>query len=157
MTDWRIRLEPAITPVFRAWWRLRRPMTLGVRGVAQDEAGRVLMVRHTYAKGWHFPGGGVEHGESAADSVVREMSEEAGVAALEPPVLFGLYANHANFPNDHVALYRLPRWEKCAPKRNGEIAEVAFFAPDALPDDTTPGTRRRIAELFNGAPIGAAW
>jgi hypothetical protein len=31
-------------------------MTLGVRGVAIDSAGRVLLVKHTYLHGWWLPG-----------------------------------------------------------------------------------------------------
>lgn len=147
----------ALTPLFRAWWRVSRPMTLGVRGVACDEAGRVLLVRHTYANGWHFPGGGVEHGEIAADAVMRELAEEGGAQAMGAPRLIGFYANHANFPNDHIALYRIDAWRPCAPKQNAEIAERGFFPIDALPEGATPGTRRRIAEIFAAAPIGAIW
>lgn len=157
MTSWRIKLEPAITPVFRAWWRMRRGATLGVRGVACDDADRVLLVRHTYAKGWHLPGGGVERGETALEAVQREMAEEGGVEALEPPRLVGFYANHANFPNDHIALYRFDRWRACAPKVDQEIAERGFFARDALPEGVTQGTLRRLAELFDSAPASDSW
>lgn len=157
MSEWRLRFEPLITPVFRTWWRMRRGMTLGVRGVALDGEGRVLLVRHTYAPGWHLPGGGVESGESAIDAIIREMAEEGGVEPATPPALIGFYSNNANFPNDHIALYRFDAWRPCASSSEGEIAERGFFAPDALPDGVTKGTRRRIAELFEGAPLSADW
>lgn len=157
MDNWRIKLEPIITPVFRSWWRMRRGMTLGVRGVALDEAGRVLLVRHTYAKGWHLPGGGVESRETALEAVMREMAEEGGVEAVGLPKLVGFYANHANFPNDHIALFMFEDWRPCAPKRDNEIAERAFFARDALPEGVTKGTLRRLAELFAGAPTSPDW
>jgi ADP-ribose pyrophosphatase YjhB (NUDIX family) len=59
-----------------------RPMTLGVRGVAFDADDRVLLVKHGYLPGWHFPGGGVEVGETCERSLVREMEEEARVARV---------------------------------------------------------------------------
>lgn len=157
MTNWRIRLEPLITPLFRAWWRLRRGATLGVRAIACDADGRVMLVRHTYAKGWHLPGGGVESGETALDAVTREMAEEGGIAAEGAPKLIGFYANHANFPNDHIALYLFETWRACPPKLDNEIAERGFFARDALPADTTKGTRRRLDEVFGGAQISQYW
>ena len=157
MTDWRVRLSPLLTPVFRAWWRFRRPATLGVRALICDDAGRVLLVRHTYSKGWHLPGGGVERGETAVDAIVREAAEAGGVEATAQPTLIGFYANHATFPNDHIALYRFGAWRACEPTAGSEIAERGFFARDALPDSTTPGTRRRLAEAFDGAPASADW
>jgi len=157
MNDWKLRLEPLLTPAFRAWWRLRRGMTLGVRALATDGLGRVLLVRHTYAKGWHLPGGGVEKGEIAAEAMLRELAEEGGVAATGAPELFGFYANHANFPNDHILVYRVTDWRPCAPGAGGEIAERGFFARDALPDGVTGGTLRRLAEAFDGAQRSASW
>lgn len=156
MSTWRLRLEPVITPVFRSWWRLRRPMTLGVRGLVSDEAGRVLLVRHTYAHGWYLPGGGVEHGETALQAVLRELAEEGGVAAASAR-LIGLYSNHAHFKHDHIALFRAEAWRPCTPRENGEIAERDFFALDALPEGLTAGTRRRLAELYEGVPSSDHW
>lgn len=154
--NWRTRFEPLITPLFRFYWRLQRPMTLGAVGLVTDEAGRVLMVRHTYRRGWFLPGGGVEQGETASDAAVRECAEEGGAEATAPPKLIGFYLNQ-KFRNDHVALYRIDAWRPCPPRENGEIAERAFFAIDALPADTASSARRRIAELFQGGPITPNW
>ena len=150
-------LEPAITPLFRVWWRIKRGMTLGARGIACDALGRVLLVRHTYLEGWHLPGGGVESGETASMAIVREMAEEGGVEAETAPTLIGFYANHANFPNDHVALYRFEKWRPCEPAKDGEISERGFFALDALPEGVTGATRRRLAEVFESAHIAPEW
>ncbi|GAM98513.1 mutT/nudix family protein [alpha proteobacterium U9-1i] len=157
MTDWRIRLEPVLTPLFRTWWRFRRGMTLGVRGLALDDQGRVLLVRHTYSPGWHLPGGGVESGETMAEALIREMAEEGGVEPVGAPILIGLFANHRNFPNDHIALYRYAAWRPCPPKLDNEIAERGFFARDALPAGVTKGTLRRLAEVLDGAAQTADW
>jgi ADP-ribose pyrophosphatase YjhB (NUDIX family) len=157
MSNWRLRLEPVITPLFRVWWRLSRPMTLGARTIVRDLEGRILLVRHSYSKGWHLPGGGVEIGETSMEAALRELVEEGGVEAIGAPKLFGLYANQAHFPNDHVAIYVVDTWRTCAPRAGPEIAERGFFARDALPEGVTPGTRRRLAELFDGAKISATW
>lgn len=153
----RLTFEPVITPVFRAWWRLQRPMTLGVRTLVTDDAGRILLVRHGYAHGWHLPGGGVERGETAAEAAVREAAEEGGIEAMSAPVLLGFYSNHAIMPNDHIAFYRIDEWRACAPRRGREIVERGFFARTALPEGATPGTKRRLAEVFDGAPLSTKW
>lgn len=157
MPNLRTRLEPFITPFFRVWWRFSRGMTLGVRGIATDAEGRVLLVKHTYRDGWFLPGGGVESREVLVDSLIREMEEEGGVRATSQPRLIGIFANHAAFKNDHVALYQLDAWEPCATQSEYEIAERGFFPVDALPHPMNRGSRDRIAELFKGAPQSAHW
>ncbi len=154
--NFRTRFEWLITPVFRFYWRLQRPMTLGAVGLVTDEAGRVLLIRHTYRRGWFLPGGGVEHGENAREAAARECAEEGGAEATAPPKLIGFYLNQ-KFKNDHVALYRIEQWKPCPPRENGEIAERGFFAIDALPEGTAGSARRRIAELFQGGPVLDIW
>jgi ADP-ribose pyrophosphatase YjhB (NUDIX family) len=131
-------------------------MTLGVRGVATDGEGRVLLIRHTYVDGWFLPGGGVEHGEVAAESLAREMAEEAGVA-VGAATLFGVYSNAPEFPNDHVLVYRIVAWAPCDPAGDGEIAERGYFPLDALPESVSKGTRARLDELFRDKPRSAHW
>ena len=52
-----IRLPPKVFLAFARW---KRGMTLGVRAACFDGDGRVFLIRHTYVRGWYFPGGGVE-------------------------------------------------------------------------------------------------
>ncbi len=139
------------------WFRLRRGLTLGVRVAVSDGEGRILLVRHTYAPGWLFPGGGVERGETAVDAARREVAEETGVIATGPLRLFGLYANEASFPGDHIALYVLERFERQAWKPSLEIAEAGFFARDALPEGVTGGTQRRLQEMAGERAVEEMW
>jgi ADP-ribose pyrophosphatase YjhB (NUDIX family) len=157
MAHWTRRVEPIVRPGVQAWARFRRGLTLGVRGVATDADGRVLLIEHTYVPGWHLPGGGVERGETAEQSLGRELIEEAGVEAIERPRLLSVHDNSASFPGDQVLLYRVGAWRPATATSRGEILEVGFFALDALPDGVTRGTRRRLAEVFEGAAPDPHW
>lgn len=154
---WRRRVEPFARPLIHAWFRFRRGLTLGVRGIVIDAEGRVLMVQHTYVPGWHLPGGGVERRETAETAVIRELQEEAGIKVTGPMSLVSVHSNERLHPGDHVLVYRVHAWEPCASSAQGEIHEVGWFAPDALPADITRGTRQRIAEVFHGAGRDPMW
>ena len=149
--------ELILRRLMQRYWRWSRALTLGARGMVIDGEGRVLLVRHTYTPGWLFPGGGVEFGETIETALGRELSEEANVTLTAPPELFGIYSNASIYPGDHVALYLVRHWTQShMPEPNREIAEVGLFPPDRLPETTTAGTRRRLAEL-TGGPRSPEW
>jgi len=145
---WRRRLQPIAQPLFRLYARSTRGMTLGVRGAVINRAGEVLLVEHTYMHGWHLPGGGVELGETAEQAMARELVEEAGVKVTARPRLVAIHANLGRFRGDHVLLYRVESWESCPATSRGEIHQVGWFRPEALPEGTTGPTRRRVAEAL---------
>jgi 8-oxo-dGTP pyrophosphatase MutT (NUDIX family) len=153
-----LRSSRLVTKLLQQSWRLTRGLTLGAQAVVIDDENRVLLVRHTYRPGWHFPGGGVERHETVEAALARELSEEAGVLLTGRPELFGLYANFRAFPSDHVALFVARHWEQpMAPKPNYEIAAHGFFARNALPEDTGRSATRRLREIFEGAPKSLVW
>src|SRR5215213_940942 len=84
---------PGVGRLLHAYWRFSRGLTLGVRTVVIDGRERVFLVRHTYAHGWHFPGGGVEPGEAALDAARRELREEAQIDIVGEPRLHGVFFN----------------------------------------------------------------
>jgi 8-oxo-dGTP pyrophosphatase MutT (NUDIX family) len=143
---------------FQSFFRMQRSMTLGVRGVVVDASGKVLLLRHTYTPGWHFPGGGVEKGETAAHSMIRELKEEAGIEATENDLqLISIHANHAFFPNDHVLVFRVNSWRQGKATSHGEIAEIRFVEPSSPPEDVSKGTNNRLKELFSGQVVSQLW
>ncbi|NJC40148.1 ADP-ribose pyrophosphatase YjhB (NUDIX family) [Brevundimonas alba] len=157
MTTWRTRIEPFTRPLFFAVARASRGMTLGVRGVAVDAHGRVLLVKHTYLHGWWLPGGGVERGQTAEDALIREMREEAGLIVEGRLALLSVHSNERHFRGDHVLVYRIDRFTLTDRTSHGEIAEVGWFDPHHLPEDTHRATRDRLAEVFAGADRAASW
>lgn len=139
------------------WWRLTRGLTLGVRAVVVDGEQRVLLVRHRYYPGWHFPGGGVEPDETTITALARELVEETGIELMGEAHLHGLFANFINFKSDHVVVYVVDKWQQGPWRSSIEIAEKKWVDLADLPDNVTKGTRRRIAEIFHGAFHSDKW
>jgi 8-oxo-dGTP pyrophosphatase MutT (NUDIX family) len=154
---WKRKVEPLVRPLLKTHARVTRGLTLGVRGIVFDAAGRVLLIQHTYVHGWHLPGGGVERRETAEEALERELIEEAGVQLAGPPRLLGVYSNARVFLGDHVLIFRVDEWRACEQTSRGEIHEVDWFAPDALPSGVTDGTRRRIEEALGARQPDVFW
>jgi len=149
---------PGVGRLLHAYWRISRGLTLGVRMVVIDARERVFLVRHTYVNGWHFPGGGVEHGEAALDAARRELREEAGIEIAGAPHLHGVFFNEGASWRDHILVYVVRDFrvlEEKAPDR--EIAEARFFPLDALPEGVTRGTGERLDEIAGRAPVSVCW
>jgi 8-oxo-dGTP pyrophosphatase MutT (NUDIX family) len=133
-------------------------MTLGVRAVVLDDSNKVFLVKHSYVAGWHLPGGGVETGESLGEALRRELREEGRIELAGEPALHGLFFNSHVSRRDHVAVYVVRHFSQDRlPEPNREIVACGFFATDALPAETTHGTRLRIAEVLDGTPPMATW
>ena len=151
-------IEHAMRRVLHVYWRMTRGLTLGVRALVIDDARRIFLVNHTYVRGWHLPGGGVEPGETLLAALARELSEEGNIELTGPPHLHGMFFNGRVSRRDHVACFVVESFRQSAPPApNREIAAARFFPLDELPGDTTAGTRARIAEVLMGAPVSERW
>jgi len=140
----------------RLYWWLRRPRTLGVRALVRDDAGRIALVRHTYADHWYLPGGGVKKGESFAAAALREVEEEIGLTGCAVERILGVYHSRREYKDDHIVLFviRAPAGAAIEVHDAREIAETGWFALEALPADLSAATARRIAE-YRAGTIGA--
>ncbi len=155
MATWAARIRSRIAHLA---FLMMRPMTLGVRGVVIGGDESVLLVRHGYVSGWHFPGGGVEVGETCLDALRRELEEEARIALRGEPAVHGLFFNERPSRRDHVAVYVIRDFAVLGERKpDREIEEARFFPLSALPDGTTEGTRARLAEIFDAAPLRSRW
>lgn len=158
LQDFRRGFEPALRRVLHLYWWFARGMTLGVRGIVLDRESRVFLVKHSYVSGWHLPGGGVETGETFAEALERELMEEGRIELLGEPSLHGVFFNNHVSRRDHVAVYVIRHFRQDRlPEPNREIAACGFFAANALPPDTTQGTRLRIAEVLENRRPTATW
>jgi ADP-ribose pyrophosphatase YjhB (NUDIX family) len=103
--------------------------------------GRILLVRERDDGGWTMPGGWADIGESAAESVVRETREEAGIE-VRAEKLIALFERerhgHPVHPEfSHKAFFAcVPVGAETptpAPGAGPEIAGAAFFERSELP------------------------
>jgi ADP-ribose pyrophosphatase len=100
-------------------------------GLVWDASGqKILLVKRTDVPVWVLPGGGVEEGETPTRAVVREVFEESGLrvglrrCALELHPINRLATKTYLFECDYIS---------GSPCKNAEAADVAFFLPNALP------------------------
>ena len=142
----------------------RRPLIqVGSSVILEDGQGRILLQLRTDNRLWSFSGAGsMEPGESAEDTARRELLEETGLTAraLE---LYGVFSGpreHHVYPNgDEVYnvefAYACRDWAGTPACQAGEVEELRFFPPDALPAGLSPGFRRRLGNwrAFRGLPV----
>ncbi|HEX8366902.1 MAG TPA: NUDIX domain-containing protein [Allosphingosinicella sp.] len=125
-----------LNQIRRAFWSLTGRRGRGVLAVPLTPERRVVLVRLTYARGWHLPGGGVGRGEAAQEAALRELAEEIGMTA---------YGEVARLDDAGASPVFLVRDVVYAPRRTYEIEEVGEFAPKALPPDAIRSARRGVA------------
>jgi 8-oxo-dGTP pyrophosphatase MutT (NUDIX family) len=107
-----------------------------------DDAGRVLMIDQAWADGWILPGGARKPGESLAETAVRELDEETGVA-VDPVAPRAV--DEFTFVNERTgdtagwtlvvyeAVTDAPEVDRDPTVDDEEIDEIRWF--DGLPDE----------------------
>lgn len=152
------RARVIFSRALHTYFLARRGLTLGVRAVVRSDDGKFLLVRHTYTHGWHFPGGGVEKGQTAQQALRDELRQETGLLLVGTPVLHGVFHNYEVSKRDHVLVYLCNVEGKLEVKAKSlEIAEIGYFSLEDLPTDINPGTMRRIQAILAGEEISETW
>jgi ADP-ribose pyrophosphatase YjhB (NUDIX family) len=128
--------------------------------VVVDQHGRVLLHRRTDNELWSIPGGGMEIGETIAETVVREVEEETGLK-VKPERLVGIYTNprHVTAYDDGEVRQQFSICFAChivggqLLDRADESLEVGFFSPEQI--EAMPmhrSIRLRIAHYLEKRP-----
>ena len=151
-------LRPLFGRTLHTYFLLRRGLTLGVRAIVRSKDGKFLLVRHTYTPGWHFPGGGVEKGQTTEQALSEELRQETGLHLVGKPVFHGVFHNGSVSKRDHVLVYLCDvQGDLETNPKSIEIAETSYFDFKDLPPDTDPGTMRRIHEIVRGVATIERW
>jgi 8-oxo-dGTP pyrophosphatase MutT (NUDIX family) len=146
----------AVRHALIAGWFVLRPRTFGVRVIPVTRDGRIVLIRHSYAPGWYFPGGGQRRDEDPAEAMLRELREEIGMTAHGEVTRLAEYRHDPDFKRDTMTFF-LVRDVEYVPRLSLEIEAIAAFPLDTLPPDISPATARRIAEWQGRAPVSERW
>jgi 8-oxo-dGTP diphosphatase len=120
---------------------------VGAAAVVVDDAGRVLLVRHTYGRlNWELPGGASEPEETFAETAIRELREETGLAG-QVERLAGIYYKREN--DSHHLVFRCKVADGFKPRPSSdEISACEYWPAEALPRPISDFTVRRIEDAL---------
>ena len=123
-------------------------VAMGAACAIFDNAGRILLVHHTYGRlNWELPGGGSTPSEAPDQTAERELLEETGLRA-DLDRLTGVYfePDHDFGPMLHF-VFRFRWHDRLAPAVSSpEIDDARYWSLDALPRPISAFTERRVLD-----------
>lgn len=130
---------------------LNATFSIGAAGVFMTADGRVLIQRHVYRHRhpWGLPSGFLKIGETPEEGALRELFEEAGLAA-EAEGIVGSYFIHPR----HLEVAVKGTVDPAQPPRlSHEIFELAFVTPDQLPEAMPADQKEMVRRAAGGAGV----
>lgn len=129
----------------------------GVTAIVVDDDGRVLLGRRADTGRWSVIGGIAEPGEQPAETAVREVYEETAVRCVPERVVLVEMLPPITYPNGDVCQFqditiRCRATGGRARVNDNESLEVAWFAPDALPEPLESFAVDRIRRALRDEP-----
>jgi 8-oxo-dGTP pyrophosphatase MutT (NUDIX family) len=142
----------AFTLMAAGWWPPLERITQA-SGLCFTGDGLVVLVRQP-GLGWTLPGGTVEPGEHPADTLVREVCEEACARVVRSEYLASQHAWDPEAPNGLTNHYQSRFWARVelspwAPQH--EMVERRLVSPGAVPGTLFWRDKRIIARLLEQA------
>jgi 8-oxo-dGTP diphosphatase len=128
---------------------------VAVAGLVTNAEGHILMIRGP-CRGWEFPGGQVEEGESLVDALWREVYEETNIQVAVGK-LVGVYSN---LKSGIVAFGFLCEPLSGEPRTSLESLDVEWVArEEALARINHPAIRARMRDMleFDGQVVYRAY
>jgi ADP-ribose pyrophosphatase YjhB (NUDIX family) len=127
----------------------RATPAVGVDAAVFNPEGAILLVRRADNGRWATPGGLAEIGETLAESVLRELWEEAGLRGRVERLLC-LFDGRKWGSRSKVHIMNcvfLVACEDLAPSPGIEMLDARFFPPDDLPADMHHGHDARVRKI----------
>ena len=119
---------------------------VSVAALVTNEEGKILLVKSPW-RGWEYPGGLIEPGETFQQALHREIREEAGVEVE----ITGFVGICKNVERDIVNIDFTCRYVSGELTTSEESTEVGWFtAEEAFRMITFPLTKKRLANMLSG-------
>ena len=120
---------------------------VSVAGLVTNGEGKILLVKSPW-RGWEYPGGLIEPGETFQQALHREIREEAGVEVE----ITGFVGICKNVERDIVNIDFTCRYISGELTPSEESTEVIWATPEeALDLITFPLTKKRLKQMLSGS------
>lgn len=120
---------------------------VSVAGLVTNSAGKILLVKSPW-RGWEYPGGLIEPGETFQEALHREIREEAGVEVE----ITGFVGICKNVERNIVNIDFTCRYISGELTTSEESTEVIWATPEEAMDLITfPLTKKRLNNMLSGS------